>query len=89
MLMLTGVRSDAVNNMRLEQITQGIWTVPVEHVKGRKGFTKPFRVPLSDEALRVIDLARAIEQNGYLFPKQSWRPAEQDVHAQRHGRARP
>ncbi|WP_069301042.1 tyrosine-type recombinase/integrase [Neptunicoccus sediminis] len=68
MLMLTGVRSDAVNNMRLEQITGDIWTVPVEHVKGRKGFTKPFRVPLSGEALRVVDLARAIEQNGYLFP---------------------
>ncbi|GGA06319.1 tyrosine-type recombinase/integrase [Neptunicoccus cionae] len=68
MLMLTGVRSNAVNNMQLEQIIEDVWTVPVEHVKGHKGFTKPFRAPLSNEALRVIDLARAIEQNGYLFP---------------------
>ncbi|TYB85078.1 integrase arm-type DNA-binding domain-containing protein [Oceaniovalibus sp. ACAM 378] len=68
MLMLTGVRSDAINNMRLEQIEGDIWTVPSEHVKGRKGFCKPFRVPLSMEALRVIELARAIEQGGYLYP---------------------
>jgi hypothetical protein len=39
-----------------------------EEMKGRKGATKAFRVPLLDEALRIIDIARPHARNGYLFP---------------------
>jgi integrase len=37
-------------------------------MKGRKGATEDFRVPLSAEAKRVIDLARPFARTGYLFP---------------------
>jgi integrase len=37
-------------------------------MKGRKGATVDYRVPLSTEAQRIIDLARPHARNGYLFP---------------------
>lgn len=68
LLILTGVRSNPLRNIRLEQIDGNVWTVPAENMKGRKGATADFRVPLSREALRVIDLARPHARNGFLFP---------------------
>ena len=68
LLILTGVRSGPLRNIRLDQIEGGIWTVPAKAMKGRKGATEAFRVPLSTEAQRVIDLARPHARNGYLFP---------------------
>ncbi|OSQ44932.1 integrase [Marivita geojedonensis] len=68
LLILTGVRSGPLRNLRLEQIDGDIWTIPADAMKGRKGATEDFRVPLSDEAKRVIDLARPHARNGYLFP---------------------
>lgn len=68
LLVLTGVRSGPLRNIRLDQIDSGVWTVPAEAMKGRKGATTDFRVPLSDEARRVIDLARPHARNGFLFP---------------------
>lgn len=37
-------------------------------MKGRKGATADFRVPLSHEALRVIDEAAGHARDSYLFP---------------------
>lgn len=68
LLILTGVRSTPLRNIRLDQIEGDVWTVPAEAMKGRKGATEDFRVPLSGEALRVIDLARPHARNGFLFP---------------------
>ncbi|MCM2560924.1 integrase arm-type DNA-binding domain-containing protein [Lutimaribacter sp. EGI FJ00015] len=68
LLILTGVRSGPLRNLRIEQIEGDVWTVPAEAMKGRKGATDDFRVPLSAEAQRVIDLARPHARNGYLFP---------------------
>lgn len=68
LLILTGVRSGPLRNIRLDQIDGNVWTVPAEAMKGRKGATDDFRVPLSDEAQRVIDLARPHARNGFLFP---------------------
>ena len=68
LLILTGVRSTPLRTLRLEHIEGDVWTVPAEAMKGRKGSTEVFRVPLSTEAQRVIDLARAHARNGYLFP---------------------
>lgn len=68
LLILTGVRSTPLRTLRLDQIEGNVWTVPGEAMKGRKGATEAFRVPLSTEAQRVIDLARPHARNGYLFP---------------------
>ncbi len=68
LLILTGVRSRPLRFARLDQIDGGVWTVPGDIMKGRKGKTVDFRVPLSSEALRVIDLAKSQERDGYLFP---------------------
>jgi integrase len=68
LLMLTGVRSKPLRNLRLEQLEGDVWTIPGEAMKGREGATTDFRVPLSREAHRVIDLARPHARNGYLFP---------------------
>lgn len=68
MLLLTGVRSGAVRNMRFEQIEGDVWTIPVENVKGKTEYVRPFAVPLGTEALAVIELAKAVSMNGFLFP---------------------
>ena len=68
LLILTGVRSTPLRTLRLEQIEGDVWTVPAENMKGRKGATADYRVPLSREAQRIIYLARPYARNGYLFP---------------------
>ena len=67
LLMLTGLRSTPLRTLRLDQIEGDVWTVPAESMKGRKGATEAFRVPLSREALRIIDLACPHARNGFLF----------------------
>ncbi len=64
LLILTGVRSSPLRNIRLDQIEGDVWTIPAEAMKGRKGATDAFRVPLSTEAQRIIDLARPHARNG-------------------------
>lgn len=68
LLILTGLRSRPVRFARLDEIDSDILTVPAENMKARVGDAKTFRVPLSVETLRVIDLARPCERDGYLFP---------------------
>lgn len=68
LLILTGVRSTPLRNIRLGQIEGDVWTIPAEAMKGRKGATEAFRVPLSREAQRIIDLARPHARNGFMFP---------------------
>lgn len=68
LLILTGIRSRPLRHIRLEEIDGDVWTVPGEGLKGRKGKTEDFRVPLSREALEVIEQAKAFERGGYLFP---------------------
>ena len=65
---LTGVRSKPLRHIRLDQIDGDVWTVPAEDMKGRKGATEAFRVPLCAEALRVIELATPFARDGFLFP---------------------
>jgi len=65
---LTGVRSKPLRNLRLEQLEGDVWTIPAEGMKGRKGATADYRVPLSLEAQRIVELARPHARNGYLFP---------------------
>ena len=68
LLILTGVRSRPLRFARLDQIEGNVWTVPGDAMKGRKGKTVDFRVPLSSEALRVIELAKPQVRDGFLFP---------------------
>lgn len=68
LLILTGVRSKPLRFLHVDQVTDDIWTIPADVMKGRKGATSEFRVPLSGEALDVIAQARPFERDGFLFP---------------------
>lgn len=68
LLILTGLRSRPIRFARLDQIEGDVWTVPAANMKARVGQEQDFRVPLSEEALSVIDLAKPYERDGYLFP---------------------
>ena len=68
LLILTGLRSGPIRFLRLEEIDGDVWTVPAENMKARVGAAMPFRVPLTDETLRIVELARPHERDGYLFP---------------------
>lgn len=68
LLILTAVRSNPLRHIHLSQIDGDVWTIPAEAIKGRRDATDDFRVPLSAEALAVIDQASRFERDGYLFP---------------------
>jgi integrase len=68
LLILTGVRSGPLRFVREEEIEGDVWTIPGAAMKGRKDATADFRVPLSTDALAVIDEARRHARGGYLFP---------------------
>ncbi|TBH34709.1 site-specific integrase [Rhizobium leguminosarum] len=69
LLILTGVRSGPLRFLRPEDQIQGdVWTIPGEQQKGRKDKTPDFRVPLVPEALAIIEQAKPLARDGYLFP---------------------
>lgn len=68
LLILTAVRSYPLRFLHLDQIDGDIWTIPAEAMKGRKDATEDFRVPLSQEAQRVIAEAAPFARDGFLFP---------------------
>lgn len=68
LLILTGVRSNPLRFLHESQIEGDIWTIPADAMKGRKDATTDFRVPLSPEALHVIEQARSHAREGFLFP---------------------
>ena len=64
---LTALRSGAIRHLRYEYIENNILTVPAELMKGNRGKKTEFRVPLSKEALEVIEQLKHFERDGYLF----------------------
>lgn len=68
LLILTGVRSAPLRFLREDHIVDDVWTIPAALIKGRRDGTTDFRVPLSTEALKIIEEARRHARNGYLFP---------------------
>jgi integrase len=68
LLILTGVRSGPLRNLHDDQIEDGVWKIPGESTKGRKDATADFRVPLTSAALDVIEAARPLSRDGFLFP---------------------
>ena len=63
LLILTASRTGPIRLARTEQFEGNVWSVPAENMKNGK----PFRVPLSDEAMRLVDLARPLARDGFLF----------------------
>lgn len=79
MLILTAARSAPVRGMRLDEIDGDVWTVPAERMKGAEYDARPFRIPLSAEALRVLEEAAAYAVGGYLFTAQNGVPITQNA----------
>lgn len=64
---VTGLRAGSVLQAEQGEIDEQrrVWTVPVHHLKKRlKQEQKPHRVPLSDEAMRILELAREHQVEG-------------------------
>ncbi len=68
LILTAGTRSKPIRFFRPEQIDGDVWTVPAENMKGLRGHVSDFRVPLSGEAMRVIEQAIPFVRDGYLFP---------------------
>ena len=63
---LTAARTNETIGARWEEIdgTKAMWIVPAERMKGRR----EHRVPLSKTALSIIDQARELRLNDFIFP---------------------
>ena len=68
LLILTGVRSGPLRFLTEDQIDGDVWTIPGDAMKGRKDATADYRVPLSSEALAVLEQARRHAREGFMFP---------------------
>lgn len=68
LLILTAVRSKPLRFFRLDQIENDVWLVPGELQKGRRDRTPDFAVPLSEEAMSIIEQAKPFSRDGFLFP---------------------
>jgi len=67
LLMITGLRSKPIRLAHVSEINGDIWTVPGDKMKGKKNQTPDFRVPLSSEAKRIINIAKDRSQNEFIF----------------------
>jgi integrase len=67
-LILTALRSGPIRFLTDAQIEGDVWTIPGEDMKGRKDATPAFRMPLSSEALAVLEQARPLARDGFMFP---------------------
>ncbi|XHY19333.1 Prophage integrase IntA (plasmid) [Pseudoseohaeicola sp. NH-UV-7] len=63
LLILTATRSAPVRFAHVDQFDGDVWTIPAANMKN----STQFRVPLSDEAMRVVELARPLAREGFLF----------------------
>lgn len=68
LLILTAVRSNPLRFIHIDQIDGDVWTIPAEAMKGRRGATTAFRVPLSRDALEIVAEAMKSARSGFLFP---------------------
>ncbi|MET3560775.1 integrase [Bartonella japonica] len=74
LLILTGVRTNPLRHIREDQIDGDIWIIPAENMKGKRDATTEFRVPLSSEAMKVIEQARCISKSNFIFSFSSRAP---------------
>jgi len=54
-MILTVVRSAGCRGVRFSEIEDDVWTVPADRMKGNVGKVKDFRVPLSAEAMKIVE----------------------------------
>ena len=69
-LMLTVSRTSEVRRATFDEIKDGVWYLAPERTKTGRAH----RVPLTDEALRVVASARELSPNEYLFPSLNGKP---------------
>jgi integrase len=63
-----GCRLGPLRKARREQFFNGIWTIPGEELKGRRGDDVDFRVPMTQEMQSIVDWPLNDSDGGYLFP---------------------
>ncbi|UJW75943.1 tyrosine-type recombinase/integrase [Rhizobium sp. SL42] len=66
-VILTGLRSTPVRMARLKDIDGDVLTIPAELMKGQKGKTAEFRVPLTAGMHALIERAKPLTRNGLIF----------------------
>ena len=83
LLLLTGARRSEVGAMTLEEVKEGIWTIPGGRTKNKKAHT----VPLSRAAVDILRNAPTIKgERGLVFtlngkvPFTSWYPVRNQLH---------
>ncbi|MFC0340705.1 tyrosine-type recombinase/integrase [Paracoccus niistensis] len=72
-MILTCVRAHGCVGARFDEIDGDVWTVPAERIKAAEGKAEPFRVPLSSEALRVLERLRMTD-SPFLFSQDGRKP---------------
>ena len=68
LLILTNSRVAPLTKINLDQIDGDVWTIPKENMKGDVKRAEAFSIPLSKEALSVINLLKPSAEHGNLFP---------------------
>jgi integrase len=63
-----GTRIKPLRLARLDQFSKGIWTIEGDALKGRPGQMSDFRVPVTDEMQRLVDISVEQSKDGLLFP---------------------
>lgn len=69
-LMLTVARTSEVRLATFDEIQGDVWTLPAARTKTNR----EHRVPLTDEALKVVAECRKLSSNEYLFPAYKGKP---------------
>ncbi|MCK0102758.1 site-specific integrase [Pseudohalocynthiibacter sp. F2068] len=64
LLILTAARSSEIRFCNLSEIENDTWIIPAERMKTGK----EHRIPLSKEAMAVVEQAKPFERGGFLFP---------------------
>lgn len=67
LLILTAMRSTPIRFAHVNQFDGAVWTIPADSMKGRKGATSDFRVPLPRQAVDIVREAAENARDGYLF----------------------
>lgn len=83
-----GGRTAPVRLARYEQIDGNRWTIPGSLMKGRKGKTPDFHIPLNEPALELVELCKELTGGEWLFPGPSGKPIT-DVMTSKHMRKVP
>jgi len=70
---LTNVRCGAARQARWEDfdLSAAVWNVPLAHLKDREHRSEPFRIPLSEPALRLLQDLAQLRTGGLVFPSRS------------------